>query len=57
MGALCNLERSGSAYQLKQSHVIEEQNAQLHRCENIRIINIITLDVLMFELFAWALKY
>jgi len=57
MGTLCNLERSGSAYQLTQSHVTEEQNAQLRRCENIRIIDIITLDVLMFELFAWALKY
>jgi hypothetical protein len=56
MGALCNLERSESAYQLTQCYVIEEQNAQLHRCEHIRIIDIITLDVLMFELFARALK-
>jgi len=57
MGALCNLERSGSAYQLTQRHVIEEQNAQLRRCEKISFISIITLDMLMFVLWASALKH
>jgi len=57
MGALCNIERSGFTYQPTQRHVTEEQNAQLRRCENIRSISVITLDMLMFELWAWVLKH